>query len=363
MTTILIISPEPWEGHFVSKHHYAMELARRGHDVLFYGPPDSTDSIRLKSVADVQGNLWVLYSPRVAPGLRFFPSFIRKSLEARWLRDVEKVFGRDIDVVWSFENSRFFDMGFAGERLKIYHQVDLNQDFYPYLAARSADACFCTTDIIRERLLSQRQDVWKIHHGTAISDSESVDCLESESFNVKKINAMYIGNLDMAYIDVDSISRLVIGHPDVMFHFIGGYRDRTPLFEQCGLASNTKFWGRVSFQLLPEFLKRADVLLVVYRSDRQRDQASPHKFMEYLLSGKVIVCTYTDEYKDKQNIVEMASPEEEIDMRFSRVVSNLEEYNSPARVLERKKFAIDNTYKRQIDRIAKALGPRGILIL
>ena len=68
-------------------------------------------------------------------------------------------------MVWLFENSRFFDLAFAGERLKIYHQVDLNQNFNPKTAAATADICFCSSDRIKERILPFNALVHKIHHG------------------------------------------------------------------------------------------------------------------------------------------------------------------------------------------------------
>ena len=39
--SILIISPEAWNGHFVSKHHYAVSLANRGYKVYFLNPPSN----------------------------------------------------------------------------------------------------------------------------------------------------------------------------------------------------------------------------------------------------------------------------------------------------------------------------------
>ena len=37
--TILIISPQAWGKMFLSKHHYAIELAKRGNAVYFLNPP------------------------------------------------------------------------------------------------------------------------------------------------------------------------------------------------------------------------------------------------------------------------------------------------------------------------------------
>ncbi len=40
--TILFISPGPWGINHVSKHHYAIELAKIGNDVYFLNPPSDT---------------------------------------------------------------------------------------------------------------------------------------------------------------------------------------------------------------------------------------------------------------------------------------------------------------------------------
>lgn len=46
--TILIISPEPWGKMMISKHHYALELAKLGNEVYFLNPPNN-NSIKKKT--------------------------------------------------------------------------------------------------------------------------------------------------------------------------------------------------------------------------------------------------------------------------------------------------------------------------
>ncbi len=351
MSTVLVISPEPWHAHTVSKHHYAQVLAQAGHEVIFHGPPEPDGKgLSLEEVPGLE-RLRVLRSPQLAPGLRFLPGPARRMLESRWLRRVEAIAGSRIDTVWLFENSRFYDMRFAADRLKIYHQVDLNQDFHPMSAAATADVCFCTTDIIAERLRSARPDVHKIHHGTAVLE-EAGNTAGLDAFNVTGLHATYIGNLDMAYLDVEALAALVQAHPEVNFHFVGGYSEQTPLRLACRAAANVKWWGQLPFTQMPAVIDRSDMLLVAYRQDKQRDQASPHKFMEYLLGGNVIVCSYTDEYKDKRHLVEMAEPDGRIEDVFAQVVQDLPRYNSPDRQAERRAFALDHSYEKQLGRIA-----------
>lgn len=351
MSTLLIISPEHWSSHTVSKHHYALVLAQSGHQVLFAGPPEQgLGSIRIESLTGAD-HIRVVRTPRVAPGLRWLPRFARRFLESSWLRQVESLAATRIDTVWLFENSRFYDMSFAGDRLKIYHQVDLNQDFQPEVAAASADICLCTTDFISQRLARVRPDVHKIHHGTAVSRSPSCS-LDTTPYDKPGIHVSYIGNLDISYLDIDAFARITSRHPGVNFHFIGGFSEQGPLRQACRYVFNIHWWGQVPHDQVAHLIARSDVLLVAYKSAEFKEQlASPHKFMEYFLSGKVIVCSYTDEYKNKRQLVEMAEPDGSVANVFARVVQDLPRYNSPDRQAERRSFALDNSYQNQLRRI------------
>lgn len=364
MSTILIISPEPWDGHFVSKHHYARELARRGHRVLFHGPPEPAGPMRLVPVPDEQGDLNVLSAPRVARGLRFLPSSLRRSLEARWLGQVEQIVGEPVDVVWNFENSRFYDMRFAGDRLKIYHQVDLNQDFHPDAAAATADLSIALSAPIEQRIKSAARKLIRITHGHAAQPSVecSTDGVEA-SFSVTQVNAVMVGNLDIAYLDVALLAQLVAAHNGIRFHFIGDYSAGLNLHAAIASAPNVVFWGRQPSHLLSIFLERADILLLAYLADHNLEQlANPHKMMEYLASGRCVLATRTLDYEDQSDLIEMASDRADYVQRFTKITSDPAAWNSPDRVAKRRAFANKNTYSLQLNRIEQALGPRGHLI-
>ena len=157
----LIISPEPWQWQYVSKHHYAITLAKQGYRVYFLNPPKQN----LKKIEILETdykNIYEIESPQVFKGLRFLPKFIRVYLENNWLKKLEILINSKIDIVWLFENSRFYDMEFAKDRLKIYHQVDSSQNFHIKEAANSADICFCVTDYIKRDLLPYNKKVFKI---------------------------------------------------------------------------------------------------------------------------------------------------------------------------------------------------------
>lgn len=366
MSTILIISPEPWLGHFVSKHHYARELARRGHSVLFHGPPDATGPMRMFPVVtkDTTGDLNVLHAPRVALGLRFLPSPLRRVLEGQWLRQVESLIGKPVNVVWNFENSRFYDMRFAGTRLKIYHQVDLNQIFNPDIAAATADLAIAVSAPIEARIKEKSRQFLRITHGCPIRNFTEDESLNNpqglgkidESFSAFPENAVLTGNLEIPYLDLELIRDLVACHPTIGFHFVGQLTPHRGLHAMLGEAKNAIFWGLQSADKLPLYLNRASVLLVAYHSQDQLEQlANPHKMMEYMASGVVTVATYCEDYANKRHLLSMVDRREDFIPTFMKVVQNIEFWNSPAKRTERQLFAAENTYERQIERINVAL--------
>ncbi|MFK5894852.1 MAG: glycosyltransferase [Pseudomonadota bacterium] len=357
---VLIISPEPWDGHFVSKHHYAVTLAGAGSHVYFLNPPNkSSQQIEIKPTKYT--GLWEIDAPQVKKGLRFYPAFIRRRLEQKWLRVIEKLIVKEFTTVWLFENSRFYDMKFAGNRLKIYHQVDLNQNFHEIAAAKTADLVLCTTDIIKEHLAPHCQCIYKQHHAVSMYDMKLLDKRYSCLIDKEKVNAAYIGNLKMGYLDVELLSNVVKDFPQVDFHFVGTCSKNEPLYIECKDCINIKWWGRVDSSVIPSILDNVDVLLLTYQEAHFQDQASPHKVMEYLASGKVTVATYTDEYKDKRHLLEMVDHNNDFMERFDAVINNLSGYNSPERQKERKLFAQKHTYEKQLKKIVSYLKQEKLL--
>lgn len=345
---VLLISPEPWEAHWVSKHHYARVLGAAGRRVLFLDPPvPEVRGIEL-SETGVE-NVTRVRMPVLRRGLRFYPGLLRRRLEAGWLDRLERRAECAVGVVWLFENSRFFDMRFAGDRLKIYHQVDLNQRFNQHRAAATADLCFCTTDLIAADLRGVAERVVKIHHGTAILNARAGGPREGGQPNAPVVT--YVGNLDMRYLDLAALDRMIREFPEVHFTLVGGFSDDNPLRKAHAGSPNVRWLGRVAPAEIPAILDGSDALLVAYRPEHHRDQASPHKVMEYLLSGRVVIASYMDEYKDKPGLVEMAPKGGDLVPVFREVLSDLARHNAPERQAARRAFALDHSYERQLDRI------------
>lgn len=356
MSVVLIISPEPWETNQVSKHHYARTLAGRGHTVLFLDPPGPAGSaMSIEKANGEVGEILLVRGPRVAPGLRFMPRFLRRALERRWLERLERTAGVHVDIVWLFENSRFYDMSFAGDRLKIYHQVDLNQDRHLAEAAASADISFAVSDIILDQIARYAANVRKVPHGVLAVASEANG--DWPWIRPGRKAAACVGNLDIAYLDARTCREVVCGSPEMDFHFIGSYSEAAELHQALHTMPNAFFWGRLPSTDLPKALKKMDVMMIVYDTTHHRDQvANPHKLMEYLASGNVTVATFMDEYKSlADDLIVMVDQPADYPAAFRAVVADLDRWNSPELRAARIAFALDNTYDRQLDRISSAL--------
>ncbi len=138
----------------------------------------------------------------------------------------------------------------------------------------------------------------------------------------------------------------------IIFHFIGSYSSSGVLYKNCKDIKNIIWWGRVDSTLIPSVLEKVDICLLTYRAEEYKEQlANSHKILEYLNSGKVTVATYTDEYKDKRNLLEMVDDSKEYESVFKKVVENLDFYNSEEKQKERKKFAQSNSYDNQLVKI------------
>lgn len=70
---------------------------------------------------------------------------------------------------------------------------------------------------------------------------------------------------------------------------------------------------------------------------------------------KVIVSTYSDEYKNKRHLLEMVDDISEYEGKFKEVINNLDKYNNSEKQTIRKEYAEKNTYGKQVQKIEQLL--------
>lgn len=352
---ILIVSPDSWGGIFVSKHHYAVELSKRGNRVFFLNPPGNYSNICKSSYS----NLSIINYKGFLKGLRFFPTFIQRQLVRNEFNKIQKISGVKLDIIWSFDNSVFYDLyALPLSLIKISHIVDSSQNFQTETAAKTADICFCNTDFLLKKLIAFNNNTFKIQHGYSHSFSVTEENLPGKG----RLKCVYVGNLSIPYLNWQIIQEIVKENPRVDFIFVGpegtGNKSRVGSSKDLKLIkefSNTYFAGKVLPEKIFSYLQKADVLLIAYKANEYREQlANSHKLIEYLASGKVVVSSYTDEYRHK-NLLQMVEKDEELPDMFKNVIQNIQYYNSEEVAKRRIAYAQDNTYAKQVSRIEKIM--------
>lgn len=346
--SILIVSPEPWSHIFVSKHHYAVYLATRNNKVYFLNPPSSNYEIGETPYP----NLKTISYRGFVPKLRSLPKATRKFFVKRVYNKLSKLCGCQFDIIWSFDNSVFFDLDLLpNDVYKISHIVDLNQDFEFDRAARSADICFATTSYILERQLKQNKNSHFVNHGfdnvKKSKEQLKLDFLRKDN----SYSIGYTGNLDIPYLDWKLLRTTIDNLKKETFYFAGPCKD-IELVNWLNSQPNVSYIGSIEPKLLASFYDQMDILIVCYKADEYKEQlANPHKMMSYLASGNPIVTTFTEEYAKYDNLIAMSDKNEKWSILLDEVIINFDSFNRKENRDGRLKIALENTYSKQIEKI------------
>ncbi len=352
---ILVISPEAWGKSKLSKHHYAMTLASIGNKVWFLQPPDAME---YHAADDPPKDIILLKDHKKFPGARFYPDFIRKFTFKKIIRRMQNDTGVHFDLIWNFDNSRFFDLDCFENCFRIHHRMDYHYNFQNERACLSADLCLGVTSGIVDNMKPFNSHAYFIHHGYATPDISNVSlppCSE-------KIKALYIGNLLIPFINWKWINALVKDQPDVHFYFAGSY-GKSNLSNSINEAAlkevnllkteiNVTFLGEKLPSEIYAYMNDADILFASYNAEEYPEiLANSHKIMGYLGSGKPVVCHEIGEYLSNKDLLYMAKTEEEYLFLFNDVKNNLQEVSDEIHTSKRIEFALHNTYLLQLERI------------
>lgn len=348
---ILLISPEPWDHIFVSKHHYATHLANRGNKVFFLGPPSNKYSIN----KTVFKNLWHLDYKGFPKGLRFYPRFLQKRFIRVVFLKLQKVADLKFDLIWSFDNSVFFDFSALSElTYKISHIVDLNQDFQTAKAANTANLCIGVIPQIVKRLKQYNRNTILVSHGFAVTKETHSKTLPGKN----KIKALYAGNMAMPYIDWDILFESIKHSGEIDFIFLGSnLLAAKKKLAQLTSAENVFFLEPVPATELPSYLISSDILILAYTQEYFSNYASPHKMLQYLASGKIILSSSIRQYSQlaKYGLIFIANNSQEFVDSLQTISKNIDKHNSNSNMEKRRKYVIGETYDDKIDLIESLL--------
>jgi hypothetical protein len=355
---ILLISPQPWDHVFISKHHYAEELAKKNNQVYFLQPPRTSGLpgykiSQLETAQNIHLISWRPFFPRI---IRFhFKRLYRLliSWQARWLRHRA---GCNFDVVWSFEFNLYPDLTVFGPAFRVFHPVDPLSNELQINVSESADLILSVSQKILGNFSSSRfaGKTHMVGHGLSSEFEQLAMCEEVEvSEKGAYLKAGYFGNLDRRIIDINLWERLISQFADVQFNFWGPYTMGEEFERRIGQFENVTLHGKKDKQKLIEEISRIDVFLLLYKQDdTESDLSNSHKILEYLSTGKALVSVPIDECMNVQHLINMPTDKKsEIDEIFQETIQNIKAYNRPELSFARKQHARKYRYNDNLSKI------------
>jgi glycosyltransferase involved in cell wall biosynthesis len=357
---ILIISPQKWGAMMVSKHHYAVELARRGNQVWFLNPPARELRPRL-TVESPRANLSVVsHRPYFNLNLRFHLRPLYDVFMRAQTRLLVRRLGR-FDVVWCFDTNLYSSLADFGAARIVYHVVDQFEERRAFGPAREADLIVSVAREILDRFTEVPRPKLLVNHGIASRFAELARArLDERAFaprSGERLRIGYVGNLLIPRLDRDTLVRLVRERPDLEFHFWGDHGDRSGFVALLERNPNVRLHGAIPAEQLAESMQSMDAFLVCYEWWKDLNEGcNTHKLLEYLSTGKVVIASRIAGYAGS-DLIRMSTSRYNADLveLFNATVEQLDEVNAAPLQEKRIRFALENTYERHVDAVAQAL--------
>jgi hypothetical protein len=357
---ILIISATPWDVSFPAKQHYARELAKMGAKVYYLNPSSKADS-----KVEMSENIWIVDYKENGGILGLF-----KLSETKIALKIIALIGKKPDIVWSFDSSRFKDLGiFNSAAVKLF-TVDewKNDNGSDVETANNADFALCLSQPLMDRLGKVKAK--KILFDNAVPNvfievaNRKKEIFANTQFASGRLRCGYLGNLQNKYLDKAVFEIIVRENPIVEFHVIGPFvKDSNlavgdnktwedPFVEFLMSAPNVRLYGSLMTVRSAEILQTMDMFLVCYDVSKYADIVSnPAKINEYLSVGNVIVSSLSSHYSAAPELVQMSQNNKELPNLFKKTVEKLEQHNSEMLQKKRILYARERTYEKQLLRL------------
>lgn len=371
--TILVISPQAWGQMYLSKHHYALTLAKRGNTVYFLNPPKQGNygSKGQVKIVSLKENLSIIEHTIGFPyNLRFHALPLFHWFMKFHMRRILAKISKPLHIVWSFDQLNMYSFDFFDKSiLKIFQPVDEPGDKKALKSAIGADIILSVTKEILSRYRHLNIPQYLVNHGI----NEDFLSKQLHTRPHQQIHVGFSGNLLRDDIDRETFLQIVRENQLIVFECWGCYKDY-----QCNIGGqesspSRKFieslkkygvilHGPVSSYELAKELNRMDAFLVCYDVNKDPSRGTNyHKIMEYLSTGKIIISSNITRYEDNPELVLMVKERDNnksLPALFKTVIQNLDFFNNASLQAYRREFAKQNTYNRQVEKIEHILAEK-----
>ncbi len=367
---ILLISPQAWGKMFISKHHYAVELAKLGNTVYFLNPPDKIlkERVLITAILETPGLFIINHRINFPYNIKFHSIMLFHWLIQWQIKKILNTIGEPIDIVWSFDLGNLYPFKlFPKTALRIFHPVDEPLNDAAINSAKDAQVIFSVTHEILEKYTGFVVPAHFVNHGV----SELFLHCENLVSPGDSTRVGFAGNLLRTDIDRPVLLQIIHENPDVIFEFLGSYQENdsniggglnseTTLFlKSLRSYSNVVLHGVVKPEELAAAYQHIDAFLICY--DIEKDQSKGtnyHKVMEFISTGKVIISNNISTYKGMPHLVTMVEERDNNRMLpalFKKTILSLVENNSGLAMDRRKKYAREHSYQKQLEKIVDLL--------
>ncbi len=366
---VIVVSPQAWGKMFISKHHYAIELAKLGYSVFFINPPKEK---KIGGLPKVRIHETEYKNLKVVEHTLFFSSYFKFHLP--FLHHLLIVIQRGFilrkigtpNLVMSFDLTNNFPLTSLNCK-KIFFAADEPRAEQNFISARNADLIVSVSQHILDlyKPYYPQTDLFLINHG--LSD-EFLNIPTDSLKKYKGINIGLSGNFLFNDIDYPILLQIIEENPLIKFHFFGNHSVESNIgadssqrnidyLTQIKSNPNCVFHGVLGKRELALELNQMDGFLICY--DPQKGQSSgsnSHKILEFLSTGKVIISSNFSFYEGT-TLFEMCTEKSNKQLKnlFHKTFHSFV-YRNPEKIsIERKYFAFKNTYANNIQELISRL--------
>ena len=367
---ILIISPNFWGDVRLSKHHYALELAKLGAKVYFLNPPSREIKTMLITTS---GNITVIDFKIYIPGRlkKIFPKFFYMYMNSI-VKKISQILRDDIYMTLDFSNDLTFSENkenYFKAKYNIFFPVDNPSKNYCKKSKNISDYYFSVSNQILNLIEKGDVNYYIIGHSLSNQFLGKKYIPTKYSYSNSNYNFCYVGNFLMNNIDYYSLLKIVKFNEHVNFHFVGPHdtADRnnnlgvqklnTNYVNELKSMKNTIFHGIKTGEELKSLCRPFDGMLVCYFEIGKNPNAcfNSHKILEYLSMGKVVISNYFEDYKDLNGkyifMPNKNHSSEDYLNNFNETLNNIKYHNKEECQTKRAKYVRNKSYRKAISLI------------
>lgn len=351
---VILTSNEPWGPVWFSKHHYANELALKGHMVFFLNPQKKWKisnllSLKVEEIVEENGVRIVDFKNNF-PVVHPFFLFLNDVLNS-W--KIKKIIPKENNktIWWQFDPFRFVTISFFKNLKRVYHVADeylnLKTDL---LLAKKATIIACTSHphfLVYSKMYPSKS--LYLPHGIASSE------VINESNEVSENIILLIGTMNDDY-DIRLLEEISENFLEFILTIIGPTTFSSALkgeqFENLISRSNVEYLGPVHSNKLKSHIGRSQICISPYRFDMKRIGSSL-KILSYLSQYKPVVTSVIEGFSELEGkgVFEAKSSHE-----FVHLLRDILDEKISLNTQLVRSFLIKRTYDNLIGQIFNELG-------